>query len=43
MCDREARTHNMGILQVRLEVVSMGFLSQSTLAGQDKNRWAFVC
>ena len=31
------------LLQVRLDVVSMGILSQSTSAGQDKHRWAFVC
>ena len=31
------------LLQVRLDVVSMGILSLSTSAGQDKHRWAFVC
>ena len=31
------------LLQVRLDVVSTGILSLSTSAGQDKQRWAFVC
>ena len=31
------------LLQVRLDVVSMGILSLSTSTGQDKHCWAFVC
>ena len=36
--------HTTGVLlQVRLDVVSMGILSLSTSTGQDKHCWAFVC
>ena len=30
------------LLQVRPDVVTMGILSLSTSAGQDKHHWAFV-
>jgi len=43
ICNEEQLLPTWVLLQVRLDVISMGILSLSTSTGQAKHRWTFVC